>query len=360
MIEVDVALHRGDFELRAAFSSEAGVTALFGPSGSGKSTLIDLIAGLARPDLGRIAVGGRVLVDVGRGIFLAPRRRRVGLVFQDALLFPHFSVAQNLRFGAFFAPRGARHLPLEKVVGTLGIGALMDRRPAELSGGERQRVGMARALMAAPDILLMDEPFASLDVARRQQAMGLVEQARDEFGVPIVLVSHQIDEVLRLAGRVAILERGRVKETGTPDEIFASARPDNPAERFGVGSSLGCEVAGHDAAYGLTRLKHPAGEIFLPGRAEGRLHVYVKAVDVALAIAPPPDMSIRTILAGRVERIAAGDGPLAIVVLELRGGEKLYASVTRMALDALHLAPGREVFAMVKAVALDERQVDPD
>ncbi len=361
MIEVDVALRRGDFSLRAAFSSDAGVTALFGPSGSGKSTLIDLIAGLARPDAGRIAVGGRVLADVRQRLFLPTRKRRVGLVFQDSLLFPHFSVAQNLRFGAFFAPRKARHLPLGKVVDTLGIGALMDRRPAELSGGERQRVGMARALMAAPDILLMDEPFASLDVARRQKAMGLVEQARDEFGVPIVLVSHQIDEVMRLAGRIVVLERGQVRETGTPEDIFASARPENPAERFEVGASIGCEVAGYDAAYGLTRLRHPAGEVFLPGRASAsgeKLHVYIKAVDVALACAPPPDMSIRTILAGRIERIAVGDGPLAIAILELHGGEKLYASLTRMAVDALHLAPGREIFAMVKAAAVDERQVD--
>jgi molybdate transport system ATP-binding protein len=363
MIEVDVGLHRGDFDLRATFSSDAGVTALFGPSGSGKSTLIDLIAGLARPDSGRIAIGGRVLADVDRRIFVSPRKRRVGLVFQDALLFPHFSVARNLRFGAFFAPRGARHLPLEKVVETLGIGGLMDRRPAELSGGERQRVGMARALMAAPDILLMDEPFASLDVARRQKAMGLVEQARDQFGVPIVLVSHQIDEVLRLAGQVIILEGGRVREIGTPPEIFASARPENPAERFGVGSSLGCEIIDFDESYGLTRLKHAAGDIFLAGRAGAageKLHVTVKAVDVALAMAPPPDMSIRTILAGRVARIAAGAGPLAIVVIELHGGEQLYASVTRMAADALHLMEGREIFAMVKAVAIDERQVDPD
>ena len=254
-----------------------------------------------------------------------------------------------------------RHLPLGKVVDTLGIGALMDRRPIDLSGGERQRVGMARALMAAPDILLMDEPFASLDVARRQKAMGLVEQARDQFGVPIVLVSHQIDEVMRLAGRVVILERGFVREIGTPEEIFAGARADHPAERFGVGSSLGCEVAAFDAAYGLTRLGHPAGDIFLAGRAAAvgeKLHIHIKAVDVALACAPPPDMSIRTILAGRVERIAVSEGPLALVVLELHGGDKLYASLTRMAVDALHLAPGRKIFAMVKAAAVDERETE--
>ncbi len=361
MINLDVALDRGDFSLRAAFSSEAKVTALFGPSGSGKSTLIDLVAGLARPDGGRITVADRVLVDTRNRIFVAPRKRRVGLVFQDALLFPHLSVAKNLRFGAFFAPRDARRLPLERVVDTLGIGGLMDRRPEQLSGGERQRVGVARALMAAPRLLLMDEPFAALDVARRQKAMSLVELARDEFAIPIMLVSHQIDEVMRLATQVVMLERGRVVEIGAPEEIFASARPDNPSERFGIGSSLACEGGDYDEHYGLTRLKHAAGEIFLPGRAaSNKIRVFIKAVDVVLARKPPPDISIRTILAGRVFRVAASRGPLALATIELTGGERLYASLTRMAADQLGLAAGEEIFAMVKAAAVDEREIGSD
>ena len=359
MIDVDVALDRGDFSLRAAFASEAKVTALFGPSGSGKSTLIDLIAGLARPDRGRISVADRVLVDTGDRLFLAPRKRRVGLVFQDALLFPHLSVAQNLRFGSFFAPRDARRLPLARVVDTLGIGGLMDRRPEQLSGGERQRVGVARALMSAPGILLMDEPFAALDVARRHKAMGLVELARDEFKIPIVLVSHQIDEVMRLAAQVVMLKRGRVAEIGAPEDIFASARPENPSERFALGASLACDAGEYDEHYGLTRLKHPAGEVFLPGRAatSGKIRVFIKAVDVAIARAPPPDISIRTLLSGRILRVAASRGPLALATIELVGGERIYASLTRMAADQLGLAPGQALFAMVKAVALDEREV---
>jgi molybdate transport system ATP-binding protein len=360
MIEVDVALLRGDFELNAAFSSSAGITALFGPSGSGKSTLIDLIAGLARADRGRIVVGGRVLADSEAGIFLSPRKRRVGLVFQDALLFPHLTVKQNLRFGAFFAPRAARRLPMSEVVEKLGIGALMDRRPDDLSGGERQRVGVARALLAAPDILLMDEPFASLDVARRRKAMGLVEMTRDQFSLPIVLVSHQIEEVMRLAGQVVMIERGKVKEIGAPEAIFASARPENPSERFGVGSSLSCVAANYDAHYGLTRLHHAAGEIFAAGQVAppgATARIYIKAVDVALARKPPSESSIRTVLKGRIARVAGGKGPLALATVELPDGETLYASLTRMAADELHLAPGADVFALVKAVALDEREM---
>jgi molybdate transport system ATP-binding protein len=291
-------------------------------------------------------------------VFVAARKRGVGLVFQDAQLFPHLSVAQNLRFAAFFSTAGARGVPLKRVVDALGIGALMSRHPGQLSGGERQRVGVARALMAAPRLLLMDEPFASLDVARRAKAMELVELARDEFDTPVVLVSHQIEEVLRLAGQVVMIARGKVKEIGSPEEIFASAREETPSDRFSVGSGLVCGQGAYDAAYGLTRLRHPAGEIFMIGAyaSSDRTRVFIKAIDVALAHRPPPETSIRTVLRGKVTRIAVTKGPLALASVELVGGDKLYASLTRMAVDELGLAPGFEVYALVKAVALDERE----
>jgi molybdate transport system ATP-binding protein len=360
MISVDIKLTRGDFSLEVAFDSAAKITALFGPSGSGKTTLIELISGLARPDAGRIEIAGRVLVDTEKRTFIPARKRGIGLVFQDAQLFPHFSVAQNLRFAAFFAAKDARRLPFARVVETLGIGPLMQRRPAQLSGGERQRVGVARALMAAPRLLLMDEPFASIDVSRRAKAMELVELARDEFDTPVVLVSHQIEEVMRLAGQVVMIERGRVVEVGAPEDIFASAREESPADRFGVGASLVCGAADFDAHYRLTRLNHPAGDIFIPDRVapSQETRVFIKAIDVTLARRPPPDTSIRTMLRGRVASVAASKGPLAMVIIELEGGEKLYSALTRMAVDELHLAPGAEVFCLVKAVALDERQVE--
>ncbi|MCW2283316.1 molybdate transport system ATP-binding protein [Rhodoblastus acidophilus] len=360
MISVDVKLSRGDFSLQTAFGSESKITALFGHSGSGKTTLIELISGLARPDVGRIEIGGRVLVDTEKRIFVPARKRGVGLVFQDAQLFPHLSVAQNLRFAQFFAAKDGRRLPFDRVVETLGIGHLMTRRPGQLSGGERQRVGVARALMAAPRLLLMDEPFASIDVARRTKAMELVERTRDEFDTPVVLVSHQIEEVMRLAGQVVMIERGRVKEVGRPEEIFASAREETPSDRFGVGVSLACGDASFDAHYRLTKLHHPAGDIFLPDRAPEakQTRVFVKAVDVSLAHRPPPDTSIRTLLRGKVVSIAATKGPLAIATLELKGGEKLFASLTRMAVDELRIKPGDEVYCLIKAVALDERQVE--
>ncbi|MBB4197823.1 molybdenum ABC transporter ATP-binding protein [Rhodoblastus sphagnicola] len=360
MIAVDVKIARGDFSLEIAFDSASKITALFGHSGSGKTTLIELISGLARPDSGRIEVAGRVLVDTAKKVFIPARKRGIGLVFQDAQLFPHFSVAQNLRFAAFFAPKDARKLPFARVVDTLGIGHLMKRRPAQLSGGERQRVGVARALMSAPRLLLMDEPFASIDVSRRTKAMELVERARDEFDTPVVLVSHQIEEVMRLAGTVVMIERGRVVEVGAPEDIFATAREDTPADRFGVGASLACGAADFDARYRLTRLHHPAGDIFIPDRIPParETRVFIKSVDVTLARRPPPDTSIRTILRGKVASIATGKGPLAMASIELDGGEKLFCALTRMAVDDLGLVPGAEVFCLVKAVALDERQVE--
>jgi molybdate transport system ATP-binding protein len=242
----------------------------------------------------------------------------------------------------------------------VGLGERLAHRPAQLSGGERQRVGVARALMAAPRLLLMDEPFASIDVARRTKAMELVERARDEFDTPVVLVSHQIEEVMRLAGQVVMIERGRVLEVGPPAEIFASARVENPSARFGVGASLACGAGTFDAHYGLTRLRHPAGDILLADRVppSRETRVFIGAIDVTLARRPPLETSIRTILRGKVASIAATKGPLAMASVELEGGERLYASLTRMAVDALRLAPGDEVFCLVKAVALDERKVE--
>ncbi|HEU4358113.1 MAG TPA: ATP-binding cassette domain-containing protein, partial [Xanthobacteraceae bacterium] len=190
MIRVDVALKLGDFNLDVAFENGAGITALFGRSGSGKSMTINLIAGLARPDRGSIVLDGRVLVDTEANIFVPAYRRRVGLVFQDAQLFPHLSVRQNLLFGRWFAPKAASAIPFAPVVETLGIGHLLERKPARLSGGEKQRVAMGRALLASPEILLLDEPLASLDTERKLEILPLIESLRDEPGIPIVYVSH--------------------------------------------------------------------------------------------------------------------------------------------------------------------------
>lgn len=224
MITFDCELTRGDFKLDAAFTSHPGITALFGPSGSGKSTILSLIAGLLQPARGVIALGERVLTDTEKGIALAKHRRRAGLVFQDAQLFPHMTVAQNLKFAQYFASAARTGITQDAVIAVLGLDHLLSRRPPGLSGGEKQRVALARALLSGPDVLLLDEPLASLDAARRDEILPLIERMRDEFAVPILYVSHAANEVLRLASHVVKLDRGGVVWAGDPADPASGIR----------------------------------------------------------------------------------------------------------------------------------------
>ncbi len=220
MIAFDVTLTRGAFTLDTSFESNEAITALFGPSGSGKSTMIHAFAGLIRPNRGRIAIGDRVLVDTQRGVYVPAHQRRIGLVFQDAQLFPHLTVGQNLAFGRWFAPQDRRSIEIGPVIEALGIAHLLARRPPSLSGGERQRVALARALLAAPDVLLMDEPLGGLDQDRKSEILPLIEHMRDEFAIPIVYVTHDVREVDRLASRVIVLKAGQLAAAGPPSETI--------------------------------------------------------------------------------------------------------------------------------------------
>lgn len=359
MIRVDVALRLSSFVLEVAFENESGVTALFGRSGSGKSMTINLIAGLARPDRGRIVLDDRILVDTKAGVFVATHRRRIGLVFQDAQLFPHLSVKQNLLFGRWFAPKAEPAVGFDAIVDTLGIGHLLDRRPARLSGGEKQRVAIGRALLASPRILLMDEPLASLDSERKLEILPLIESVSNAFRIPIVYVSHAVEEVARLAARVVVLENGRVAAIGTVEDVFGPNRRAGES-RFTQSSVIVGQVSRIDATYGMTEISHPAGPIWLAGRAEpvGReVRVVVKATDVTLSTASPHDLSVRTALVGRIARIDTDGGPIAAIIIDLEGHGRLVALATRKAMDVLGLQRGDRVFALIKTVALDERTV---
>lgn len=221
-LSVSVYRKRSDFTLDVAFESDCRLTALFGPSGSGKTSVLNLIAGVLRPDKGRIVVAGQVLTDTAAHIFVPPHKRRVGFVFQDAQLFPHLTVVQNIKFGQWFR-RGERNaLPLDVIAGVLGIDHLLKRRPATLSGGEKHRVAIARALLSSPRILLMDEPLAGLDDARRLEIMTLIERVRDEFSVPIVYVTHNRAEVKRLASRVIRFADGHIVAAGSSEEALGT------------------------------------------------------------------------------------------------------------------------------------------
>lgn len=358
MISVDVALKCGAFDLDLAFENEAGITCLFGRSGAGKTLTINLIAGLARPDRGRIVLDGRTLVDTGTGVFVPPHRRRIGLVFQDARLFPHLTVKQNLVYGRWFARNAG--VAFDRVVETLGLRHLLARRPARLSGGEKQRVTIGRALLAAPALLLMDEPLASLDTERKLEILPLIESLRDSFRIPIVYVSHAVEEVARLASRVVVLDNGRVAAIGPVEEALGPALKTTGTSRFARASVVTGTLSAVDEAYGLTEISHPAGKIWLVGPAGApgeKVRVVVKSTDITLARSAGHDTSIRNALSGTVGALETDDGPLAGVAIDLDGHGHLFALATRKAVDELGLAPGKRVFALIKTAALDERAV---
>ncbi len=359
MIEIYAELTVKDFRLKAAFQAGSGITALFGRSGAGKTLTLSLIAGLMRPDKGTIRLNDHVFADVSRGIFVPPHKRRIGLVFQDSQLFPHLTVRHNLQFGRWFAPRGEHWIEFDPVVETLGIGKLLPRYPANLSGGEKQRVALGRALLCSPRLLLFDEPLAALDRERKLGILPLIERLRDEFAVPIVYVSHAIEEVARLANKIVALEAGEVKAMGAPGEVFGLLGHDSAWSRFDRVSVLTLKVRGRDETYGLTGLTHPAGTLWLAGPAGpagSSARIIVKATDVVLSARPPQQLSVRGSLAGHIGSIDK-DGPFASIEVLLEGGERIHAVITRHALDELGLSPGTRVYALIKASALDERQI---
>ncbi|HEV2336887.1 MAG TPA: molybdenum ABC transporter ATP-binding protein [Stellaceae bacterium] len=355
MLEVAVAHRFGSFTLDAAFQSAGGLTVLFGRSGAGKTTLINAIAGLLRPERGHIIVDGEVLTDTEHGIFVPARRRRVGYVFQEGRLFPHLSVRQNLLYGRWFAPRGGRTGEVEQIVDLLGIGALLDRRPALLSGGEKQRVAIGRALLARPRLLVMDEPLASLDEARKTEILPYIERLRDETGVPIVYVSHQIAEVARLATDLVVISEGRVAAIGPTASIMGRIDLFPLTGRAEAGAILATTVAGHDPAFGLTTLRAAAGELRVPHLdlpVGAALRVRIRARDVMIALAPPEGLSALNVLPGTVAEIGRTDGPIVEMRLDC-AGEALIARLTRRSVETLGLVCGRPVYAVIKSIAFD-------
>ena len=354
-LEVDVAHRFGSFALEARFTSQGRLTAFFGRSGAGKSSLVNIIAGVVRPDRGRIVLDRTTLVDTERGVFVPKHRRRVGYVFQEGRLFPHLTVRQNLTFGRWFTPKRERKLGLDQVLDLLGIGHLLDRRPGALSGGEKQRVAIGRALLTSPRLLLMDEPLASLDETRKEEILPFIERLRDEAQVPIIYVSHSLSEVARLATTVVMLVEGRVVAVGPPTEVLGRADLLMPEAAHEAGALIEAVVAGHDPEFGLTSLQTRAGlfqapRLDLPIGTPVRLRI--RARDVMIATARPDGLSALNVLSGAVVALDNTADGLVDVGLDC-GGVRLTARLTRKSIHALQLASGRQVYAVIKSVALD-------
>ena len=355
-LSVEVRHRLGSFQLDAAFESGGRLTALFGASGSGKTSLVNIIAGLIRPDSGRVAIDGRILLDTATRSFVPKHKRRIGYVFQDARLFPHMTVGRNLDYGSWFVPRGERYADREKVVELLGIGHLLDRKPDLLSGGEKQRVAIGRALLASPLLMLMDEPLASLDEARKAEILPYVERLRDETRVPIVYVSHSVAEVARLATDVVVLAGGKVLASGSTADIMQRLDIMPADEKAEGGAVLDMVIAAHDQRYGMTVLQSAAGEIRVPLIDAGvgaPVRIRIRARDVLVATERPHGLSALNILAGRVAGLSADRGPLVDIRIDCNG-QAIVSRLTRQSTHALGLRLGQEVYAVIKTVSFGE------
>lgn len=334
-----------------------GVSGLFGHSGSGKTTLLRCIAGLERAPQGYLSVKGELWQDGSN--WRPVHSRPIGYVFQEASLFPHLDVIGNLRFGmkrvkSGAAGKAALEVSLERAIELLGIAPLLERKPAHLSGGERQRVGIARALALDPQLLLMDEPLAALDLKRKLEILPYLERLHDELAVPILYVSHAPDEVARLADHLVLLENGRVVASGPLGETLARADLP-PAFADDAGVVLDTVLAAHEAD-GLSRLEFPGGRLYVAQRGDAigrRLRCRIHARDVSLALSAAADSSILNRLPATVSDIVATDTPGHVIVrVELAGGGALLARITERSRAQLGLAAGVRAWAQVKAVAL--------
>jgi molybdate transport system ATP-binding protein len=348
--------HRlGEFQLDVSFECGAGVTALFGQSGAGKTTVVNAIAGLVRPHRGRIALNGEPLFDSGRGIHVPVRERRFGYVFQEGRLFPHLTVRQNLGYSRLFGGGNAAPEEFSHIVELLGLADLLGRRPARLSGGEKQRVAIGRALLARPRMLLLDEPLASLDAPRRDEILRYLELLRDEVEVPIIYVSHAVEEVVRLADSVVLMSAGKVVAAGGVEEIMG--RPDlrTAAGIFEGGTVIDARVTAQDIQDDLATLAFDGGTLKvtnLDALIGEPVRVRIRARDVSIALDLPSRISIQNVLPGTIAAIGTERGGVVDVTIGV-GSVKLRSRITKRAARELALAPGLGVFAMIKAVSLD-------
>jgi molybdate transport system ATP-binding protein len=364
MIDARFTLTRGAFTLDVSLQLPGhGITALFGPSGCGKTTVLRALAGLERAH-GRLHVDDAAWQDDAQRVFVPTHARPIGYVIQEAALFPHLSVEKNLRYGLRRVPVRQRDVntdqSLAHTVSLLAIGHLLARAPATLSGGERQRVAIARALLTSPRLLLMDEPLAALDAARKAEILPYLERLHAELALPIVYVTHSMDEVARLADHLVLMDAGRVRAAGPLSELMA--RPDLPlAHADDAGVVIDAEVEVHDAAYGLSRLRFPGGGLWIghvPQPVGARVRTRVLARDVSVVRAAPQGTSILNVLPVTLGHLHT-EG--ATVTLGLSLGHaasnadvstRLLARITRRSAEQLHLVAGERLYAQVKGAAL--------
>ncbi len=361
MIHLQINIARSAFQLNLDIQLPGqGITAIFGPSGSGKTTFLRAVAGLEKNPKGRIQIGTNIWQDTKQGIYLPTWQRPLGYVFQESSLLPHLSITENLNFGLKRAWKSASsaqteaNKALQASVELLGIGSLLQRMPNELSGGERQRVAIARAIAMQPQLLLMDEPLASLDAARRQEIFPWLARLRDELKMPMLYVTHSAEEVTRLADHLVVLDKGNVKAQGPVNQVLTQVL--NPVV---VGEDAGALIGGHigaiDTQWHLSRFDFDGGSVWIrdAGLPIGKaVRIRILARDVSLATSEPQNTSIQNQLRGSIQSITSDAHPSQVMVVLKCGAEEVMARVTKRAVGDLALEVGRPVWAQVKSVAL--------
>jgi molybdate transport system ATP-binding protein len=354
MIRIAIRHRLGQFQLQPEFEApEKGITVLFGPSGCGKSATLLAISGLSRPDEGRIAAGADVLFDSATGVDVRAQDRLIGFVFQDSRLFPHLSVRANLEYGAKRRRGREQSIPFDGVVELLGLGEMLERRPRNLSGGEKQRVAIGRALLSAPRLLLMDEPMASLDEARKAEILPFLERLHENLPVPAIYVTHALDEAARIADWMVLLDQGRTLAAGAVGDILSRADLPLLSARADVGAVLSAIVTANDPQRGVTLLSVGAIPFVTPlmEAAPGRhVRLRILARDVAIATQAPEGLSMQNVLPAQVVEIVRRGAANCLVRLDL-GPARILSLVTRDSVHRLGLSPGASVFVLVKSVA---------
>ncbi len=360
-LHLQIKMSRSAFKLDVDLQLPGqGITAILGPSGSGKTTLLRVVAGLEKNQQGRIQIGSHIWQDTQQGIYLPTWQRPLGYVFQESSLLPHLSVSDNLNFGLKRALKTSGHAQsdainaLKAAIELLGIGNLLQRMPDQLSGGERQRVAIARAIAMQPQLLLMDEPLASLDIARRQEIFPWLSKLRDELKMPMLYVTHSTDEVARLADHLVVLDKGQVKAQGPVSAVLTQVV--NPVV---VGEDAGALIAGHiglvNTHWHLSRVDFEGGCVWIrdAGVPVGKtVRIRILARDVSLATTEPQNTSIQNQLHGSIQSITPDAHPSQVMVVLKCGAEEVLARVTKRAVDELALQVGQSVWAQVKSVAL--------
>ena len=356
---VDITHSIDRFQLEVRFKASNGITALFGPSGSGKTTLVNILAGLKSANAGFISINDVILFDKKKGTNLATQKRRIGYVFQENFLFPHMDVKGNLLYGKYFIPKREDRVDFSHILNLLDLKELLNRFPRSLSGGERQRVAIGRALLVAPHLVLMDEPLASLDPVRKAEIIPYIEKLRNDFNIPIVYVSHNVDEIIRLADTIVVLDKGQSIISGPIEDVMS--RLDNPAiiPQKDTGVVLSGTVNSHDSEFQISELMIKGFPFYVPilkSKVGSNIRIRILGKNVSLSLLQPENTSILNIFRARVIKFSKSSGPYVDVLLDI--GANLIAKVTKKSVYQMNLTAGADVFALIKAASIDQNSTN--